>query len=148
MPTNEQRMSPLVRRLHRRIVAERSYSCFQERVSVEEVIKAYACAAGLDVCALLHQWAGMEPRPEPARKRTPRSGNDWPDVLPVDDPDNDVGPEQETRLCPSCKGSGRAKDGSQCARCGGSGRISLDDVDDIDDDEEATSFYGQFEDEE
>jgi hypothetical protein len=146
---NEQRMSPLVRRLYRQIRAERGYSCFQEQISTEQVVMAYAAALGIDCCEMLREWAGLEPKPKPARKRTPppRSDDGWPYVLPVDDPDNDVAPEQQTRLCPSCRGSGRTKDGSRCAKCGGSGRIALDDLD-VDDDGATTSFYGQFEDEE
>jgi hypothetical protein len=86
-------------------------------------------------------------RPTVPRKQTPpRSDDGWPDVLPVDDPDNDVVPEQTAKTCPNCAGRGRTHDGLTCQRCGGSGRVPLDDVDD-DEDEEARNFYG-YEDEE
>jgi hypothetical protein len=126
-------MSPMMKRLYRTIVRERDFGCFQEKVNAEEVIKSYCSALDLDVCQVLREWTGVPGAG--ARKRTPpplRSDDD----LPTDDDDNDVVPEPETVLCPACRGLGRAKDGSKCERCGGSGRVRDDgDGNDYDDED-------------
>jgi hypothetical protein len=123
MPTADtRRMSPLVRRLYRRIVAERSCACFAETMSVEQAVHAYAAAIGVPVTELLHSWTGTsEQLSKAAPKRTPK--------LKVDDD------EPMTRTCPTCDGTGRAKDGGVCPQCDGAGRIDNDPDDDEDEDE-------------
>jgi DnaJ-class molecular chaperone len=60
---------------------------------------------------------------------------DWPDdpedIGDDDEPDHDDEPdedEQLTKSCPACRGLGRLKDGTRCARCKGSGRIKRSDI--------------------
>jgi hypothetical protein len=84
----------------------------------------------------------------PGRVKTDLASNDldfWgetPNDDDDDDDDDDNGlPQQETKMCPSCRGLGRTKDGSRCSRCNGLGRVPLTDVT-----KGGTSFYG-FEDE-
>jgi hypothetical protein len=148
MSTSGQEMTPLLERLRRQIAAERGYSCFQERVSVEEVVKAYACAAGLDACDLLRSWAGMEPRPKPARKRTPPprlvDDDDQP-VLPDNDDDSPPTEEERTKVCSNCRGTGRARSGARCRECNGTGRIpSVIDDENEDDDKESLTYEIEF----
>ena len=57
---------------------------------------------------------------------------DAPDVEPDDEPDDTT--DQTTKLCPTCRGSGRQKDGSQCSECAGSGRVPIDPDQEDDDD--------------
>jgi hypothetical protein len=154
MPTNEQRMSPLVKRVYRTIQADGSCRILSEQCSVEQAVFAYAAAVGRNVTELLAEWSG---RPETVpRKRTPPPtfGDDDQPVLP-DVPDNDVAPEPESRLCPNCQGRGRdPHTGATCRVCQGTGRLPLpdDDTDDGDDDDSVTkgvsSHYGFIEDEE
>jgi hypothetical protein len=60
----------------------------------------------------------------------------WPPVASdePDDDDDDLTPEQETKLCPVCRGLGRDSSGKQCANCDGSGRVPIGPYDDGDDD--------------
>ena len=59
------------------------------------------------------------------------------DDEPDDGGDDDDEEQQETRTCPTCNGKGRTHDGKSCARCGGSGRVPIDDLPgEPDDDEE------------
>jgi len=55
---------------------------------------------------------------------------DWPDDDGDDDEpdDDDERLEQKTRLCPKCRGLGRDASGVKCQRCGGKGRIRIDDI--------------------
>jgi hypothetical protein len=97
MPTSEQELTPLLRRIRRTIRAEGSYSVFAERVSVEEVVKAFAAGAGVDACELMREWAGT---PSPVKKQPPKrrmppmptgddEDEDAPPVLPDHDDDED-----------------------------------------------------------
>jgi hypothetical protein len=144
MPTTEQELTPLLRRLKRQIVSDGDFRSFVERVSVEEVIKGFAAGAGMDACDLLRSWAGVRP---PEKKRTPpapMTDDDDEPVMPDHDDGDDDG--QETKICPTCNGRGRTHDGRTCPTCGGSGRVPLDDVDDEDDKKKRSLRY-EFEDE-
>lgn len=132
--SSTQRLSPLLMRVQRAIRAEGSFSIFRERCSVEQVVFAYAAAIGRDVNELLAEWSG-KPEFVPHKLTLshliakPETGDD----------DNDD-TEQETKLCPVCRGTGRAKDGGQCSECGGSGRVPVDDAGDEDEDEVARTY--------
>jgi hypothetical protein len=66
----------------------------------------------------------------------------WADDLePDDDQDDD---DDDLMPCPACNGRGRDAAGNPCAACRGTGKVP-DDFEDPD--EEARSFYGEFEDE-
>jgi hypothetical protein len=75
-------------------------------------------------------------------KRTKRTS---PAVIDDDEPcdpgtDDDCDPDDEaettTRSCPACRGLGTDSTGGTCERCGGSGRVDLDDDGDDDDDDD------------
>jgi hypothetical protein len=122
MPTADtRRMSPLVRRLRDQIGNEKSFSCFSEKVSVEQVIFAHACASGVDVTELLREWTGQPTR---RSKAAPKRASK---------PKVDIDDEPTTRTCPTCDGTGRAKDGGVCSQCDGAGRVDNDPDNDEDD---------------
>ena len=125
MPTADtRRMSPLVKRLRDQIGNAKGFSCFSEKVSVEQVIFAHACASGVDVTELLREWTGQPMRQSKAApKRTPK-------------PKADDDDEPTTRTCPSCDGTGRAKDGGVCPQCDGAGRVDNDPDNDPDEDDD------------
>jgi hypothetical protein len=56
----------------------------------------------------------------------------WPNdpLAPDEDDEDEAGQdtEQTTKLCPKCRGLGRDSTGSRCDRCGGSGRVKMDDM--------------------
>jgi hypothetical protein len=56
----------------------------------------------------------------------------WPDdpLAPDEDDEEEAGEdtEQQTKLCPKCRGLGRDQTGSKCDRCGGSGRVKMGDM--------------------
>jgi hypothetical protein len=115
-------------------MAVKGYSCLQERVLVEEVVKSYCGCLGIDACQLMREWAGYaEGRPIPAAPPPP---TDEPDDVKPDDDEED----QSTVLCPICRGKGRDHSGAKCSRCNGTGRVRalLDDEDA--DEEEAFSY--------
>ncbi len=62
----------------------------------------------------------------------------WSDSEPVEPDDGGGDTDQTTKLCDNCRGLGRTADGSQCERCGGSGRVPLDDVDDDEEDDDGS----------
>jgi hypothetical protein len=74
--------------------------------------------------------------PKGTKRRSPAiADDDRPDDCDPDtDEDCDDEAETTTELCPACRGTGRDSAGEECARCGGSGRVDLDDIDDDDDD--------------
>jgi hypothetical protein len=150
MPITSDGLTPLLRRLKKQIVAEGSFSCFVEKAGVEEVVKAYAAGRGVDACELMAAWAGTPGRMTLAGKRAPLSpllSDDDPLKDPDDDDDNDE-MQQDTKLCPSCRGLGMGADGRVCEQCHGEGRVPADDVDDDDSDEsKGMVSYAEFEDE-
>jgi hypothetical protein len=146
MPTStEQEMTPLLRRLKRQMQAAHDYAGLEERVLVEECVKAYAAGAGLDACDLMRQWTGTTAKPAPPPKRTPpprSDDDDQPDDRPEDD--GETGRETRQRLCSICHGTGLDTAGGRCARCRGTGRTPQPpppSIDDIDDDEKESSRY-------
>jgi hypothetical protein len=108
----------------------------------EQLLRAYARERGLSAEALRRRWVAEGPvKPpvaaRPARVETSLASSDldyWADD--VEPPDDDDPMEPMTRLCPVCNGRGRDHSGDSCARCNGTGRIDVDDVDDGDKDDE------------
>ena len=113
---------------------------------------------------LVRRWAAAVPvtptqlQARPARAETDLAVGDldvWADDVEPDDGDDDDAPddtEQTTRTCPTCHGRGRDHSGKSCARCGGSGRVPIDDLpgepdDEEDEIEETKSYAHEFEEE-
>jgi hypothetical protein len=63
---------------------------------------------------------------DPLVRRTDPDDPDKDDEEDQDEAGKDT--EQKTKLCPVCRGLGRDSTGSRCARCGGSGRVPMDDM--------------------
>jgi hypothetical protein len=151
MPTNEQRMSPLLRRLRKQIGEERGFACFQEQVSVEQVVFAYAFAVGRPVSEVLNEWAGIASKQEPPKRPMRDLGpqpEDVPHGWPDDDSDDDDDSPEEppTILCPTCRGLGTDKSGAKCSACNGTGRVAAPGVDDDWPDEKESRYEWQAED--
>jgi hypothetical protein len=137
MPTDDQaRLSPLLRRIRRQMQTD-GYRCLAEQVSVEQVVFAYAHAVGVPVGDVMREWCGAG---APTGKRI----SDRKSVMRVradddDPPVNDLGDvadEEQQEICPACGGSG-TKDGDECAKCNGTGRVpDEEDGDDEREDEE------------
>jgi hypothetical protein len=154
MLTGQQEMTPLLRRLKRRIASDGDFRCFVEKVGAEEAIKGFCAGAGLDCCELLRAWAAGTPSPQmppprrmpppmvpqPPKRMPPPTGDDddgEDDSEPVmpDHPDEDDDTTQETKICPVCNGRGRTHDGLTCDVCNGSGRARIDREDDDEDED-------------
>jgi hypothetical protein len=142
MPITSDGLTPLLRRLKARIIAEGSFSCFAENVGVEETIKAYAAGRGVDACELMAAWAGT-----PGRMPVTGTKKRGAPSQPLESDDDDAGTE-----CPDCGGSGFDSDGETCSTCGGSGRVDSEDGPDDDDDDGNNKIggwdYGRFYEEE
>jgi hypothetical protein len=105
----------------------------------EAVLFAFAKASGIDVCELMRLWQResdhvVRPTRTARDPEFPVDDDDWPTDENKNAGNDDT--EQELTTCPVCRGKDRDSSGRTSARCGGSGRVPLDEESDDDEAEE------------